>query len=47
MTTVSVRRIFKEMHLERVVSRDGYDQSDQEFSTAKFLSRHMVSWLHT
>ena len=37
MTSVSVRRVFEEMHSERVVARDGYDQSDQEFSTAKFL----------
>ena len=37
MTSVSVRRIFEEMHSERVVARDCYDQTDQEFSTAKFL----------
>lgn len=37
MTSVSVRRIFEEMHSERVVARDGYDQTDREFSTAKFL----------
>jgi hypothetical protein len=37
MTAVSVRRIFEEMHSERVVARDGYDQEDQEFSAAKFL----------
>ena len=37
MTAVSVRRVFEEMHSERVVARDGYDQEDQEFSAAKFL----------
>ena len=37
MTAVSVRRIFEEMHSERVVARDGYDQEDQEYSAAKFL----------
>jgi hypothetical protein len=37
MTAVSVRRIFEEMHSERVVARDGYDQDDLDFSAAKFL----------
>jgi len=37
MTSVCVRRIFEEMHSERVVARDGYDQDDLEFSLAKLL----------
>lgn len=37
MTAVSVRRIFEEIHSERVVARDVYDQSDKDFSTARFL----------
>jgi hypothetical protein len=37
MTTVSVRRIFEEIHSERVVAKDFYDQLDKDFSTAKFL----------
>jgi hypothetical protein len=37
MTSVSVRRIFEEIHSERVVARDIYDSNDVEFSTAKFL----------
>jgi hypothetical protein len=37
MTAVSVRRIFEELHSERVVARDVYDQSDKDFSTARFL----------
>jgi len=37
MTAVSVRRIFEEMHSERVIARDGYDQEDQEYSASKFL----------
>jgi hypothetical protein len=36
MTAISVRRIFEEMHSERVVARDGYDQEDKEFSAASF-----------
>lgn len=37
MTSVSVRRIFEEIHSERVVARDIYDQKNTEFTTAKFL----------
>jgi hypothetical protein len=37
MTAVCVRRIFEEIHSERVVARDIYDYKDSVFSTAKFL----------
>lgn len=37
MTAVSVRRIFEEIHSERVVARDIYDYKDSTFSAAKFL----------
>jgi hypothetical protein len=37
MTAVCVRRIFEEIHSERVVARDIYDYKDFVFSTAKFL----------
>ncbi len=37
MTSVSVRRVFEEIHSERVVARDIYDQKNTEFTTAKFL----------
>jgi hypothetical protein len=37
MTAVSVRRIFEEIHSERVVARDIYDFKDSAFSSAKFL----------
>jgi len=37
MTAVCVRRIFEELYSERVVARDVYDQSNQAFTTAKYL----------
>ncbi len=37
MTSVSVRRVFEDIHSERVVARDIYDAADKEFTTAKFL----------
>ncbi len=37
MTAVSVRRIFEEIHSERVIARDIYDYKDLTFSTSKFL----------
>jgi hypothetical protein len=37
MTAVSVRRVFEEIHSERVVARDIYDYKDSTFSSAKFL----------
>jgi hypothetical protein len=37
MTSVCVRRIFEEIHAERVVARDGYDHNDIGFTTAKIL----------
>jgi len=37
MTTVCVRRIFEEIHSQRVVARDILDVNDADFSCAKFL----------
>lgn len=37
MTTVCVRRLFEEIHSERVVARDIFDHNDKAFSTAKYL----------
>lgn len=37
MTTVCVRRIFEEIHSQRVVARDILDIQDGDFSCAKFL----------
>ncbi len=37
MTTVCVRRIFEEIHSQRVVARDILDVHDGDFSCAKFL----------
>jgi predicted nucleic acid-binding Zn-ribbon protein len=37
MTTVCVRRIFEEIHSQRVVARDILDVQDGDFSCAKFL----------
>ena len=37
MTAVCVRCIFEEIHSERAVARDMYDQQDPTFTTAKFL----------
>lgn len=37
MTAVCVRRIFEELYSERVIARDGYDQKDQEYTTARYL----------
>jgi hypothetical protein len=37
MTTVSVRRIFEDIHSQRVVARDILDVNDVNFSCAKFL----------
>lgn len=37
MTSVCVHRIFEEIHSERVVARDMYDQQDPTFTTAKFF----------
>jgi hypothetical protein len=37
MTTVCVRRIFEEIHSQRVVARDILDVNDGDFSCAKFL----------
>jgi hypothetical protein len=50
MTAVSIRRVFEEIHSERVVARDIYDYKDSTFSTAKFLwatwKAHMVMEWH-
>jgi hypothetical protein len=37
MTTVCVRRIFEEIHSERIIAKDVYDQADKDFTTARFL----------
>jgi len=37
MTSLCVRRVFEEIHSERVVARDIYDPNDLEFTTAKML----------
>jgi len=37
MTTVCVRRIFEEIHSQRVVARDILDVNDADFTCAKFL----------
>lgn len=37
MTTVCVRRIFEEIHSQRVVARDVLDLTDKDFSCAKYL----------
>jgi len=37
MTSVCMRRIFEEIHSEHVIAKDVYDQSDRDFSTARFL----------
>jgi hypothetical protein len=37
MTSLCVRRVFEEIHAERVVARDIYDPNDLEFTTAKML----------
>ncbi len=37
MTSLCVRRIFEEIHSERVVARDIYDPNNLEFTTAKML----------
>jgi len=37
MTSLCVRRVFEEIHTERVVARDIYDPNDLEFTTAKML----------
>jgi hypothetical protein len=37
MTSVCVRRIFEEIHSERVIAKDVYDQVDKDFTTARFL----------
>lgn len=37
MTSVCVRRIFEEIHAERVIARDGYDHNDIQFTTSKIL----------
>jgi hypothetical protein len=46
MTSVCVRRIFEEIHSERIVARDGYDHQDVAFTTARILwatwKAHMV-----
>jgi hypothetical protein len=50
MTAVCVRRIFEEIHSERVVTRDIYHYKDSVFSTAKFLWatwKPMWSWIST
>jgi hypothetical protein len=36
ITSVCVRRIFEALHSERIVARDILDQSDADFSTAKY-----------
>jgi hypothetical protein len=46
MTLVCVRRIFEEIHAERIVARDGYDHQDVAFTTARILwatwKAHMI-----
>jgi hypothetical protein len=37
MTTVSIHRIFEEIHSERVVAKNVYDQTNKDFTTAHFL----------
>jgi hypothetical protein len=37
MTTVCVRRVFEEIHSQRVIARDILDVQDGDFSCAKFL----------
>ncbi len=37
ITSVCVRRVFKSLHSERIVAKDILDQSDADFSTAKYL----------
>jgi hypothetical protein len=37
ITSICVRRIFEALHSERIVARDILDQSDADFSTAKYL----------
>lgn len=37
MTSLCVRRIFEEIHSQRVIARDIYDPNDLEFTTAKML----------
>jgi hypothetical protein len=37
MTTVCMRRVFEEIHLQRVIARDILDVQDGDFSCAKFL----------
>ena len=37
MTSLCVRRIFEEIHSERVIARDIYDPNNLEFTTAKML----------
>ena len=37
MTSLCVRRVFEEIHSERVIARDIYDPNDLEFTTAKML----------
>ena len=37
MTSVCVRRVFEEIHAERVVARDSYDHKDTAFTAAKIL----------
>jgi hypothetical protein len=36
-STVCVRRIFEEIHSERITVKDVYDQADKDFTTARFL----------
>ena len=46
MTSVCIRRIFEEIHAERIVTPDGYDHQDVAFTTARILwatwKAHMV-----
>jgi hypothetical protein len=37
MMSVCIRRIFEELYLERVITRDVSDQNDLDFTTAKYL----------
>lgn len=37
MTSLCIRRVFEEIHSERVVARDIYDPNDLEFTTTKML----------
>lgn len=37
MTSLCIRRIFKEIHSERVIARDIYDPNNLEFTSAKML----------